>query len=127
MEDHLLPGGLCGGGEINPQQIRWWKHLYFNGLGEFFYVNGIQEAEGENFMEIRCQCPDQEAPASFRKGSPAWENSRKGFLVPIGGGKDSAVTLELLKQGGNLVYGYIINPRGASLNTARRAGLPRSG
>lgn len=112
-------------GKLDPQQIRWWKHLYFNGLGEFFYVNGIQEAEGENFMEIRCQCPDQEAPASFRKGSPAWENSRKGFLVPIGGGKDSAVTLELLKQGGNLVYGYIINPRGASLNTARRAGLPQ--
>ena len=27
---------------LEEDQVRWWKKLYFNGLGEFFYKNGIQ-------------------------------------------------------------------------------------
>ncbi|MCR5580563.1 MAG: hypothetical protein K6F66_03150, partial [Pseudobutyrivibrio sp.] len=26
---------------LTPEQIGWWKKLYFNGLGEFYYTNGI--------------------------------------------------------------------------------------
>ena len=29
--------------KLDDNQIRWWKKLYFNGLGEFFYLNGIKE------------------------------------------------------------------------------------
>ena len=36
-------------GKLDSDQIQWWKHLYFNGLGEFFYVNGTGEARGEDF------------------------------------------------------------------------------
>ena len=117
-------------GKLDSEQIRWWKHLYFNGLGEFFYVNGIEEAREENFMEIHCQDFRTGKEPSSEEASPVsaleQEGKRslsKGFLVPIGGGKDSAVTLDLLMDGGYPVYGYIINPRGASLNTAERAGL----
>ena len=28
-------------GALNEDQVKWWKKLYFNGLGEFFYRNGI--------------------------------------------------------------------------------------
>ena len=28
-------------GALDEEQILWWKDLYFNGLGEFFYVNEI--------------------------------------------------------------------------------------
>ncbi len=47
---------------------------------------------------------------------------RKGALIPVGGGKDSVVTLELLSgmRADNLCY--IINPRGATLNCAHTAG-----
>ena len=41
-------------GWLNQDQIDWWKDLYFNGLGEFFYVNGIKEADPNHFMDIRC-------------------------------------------------------------------------
>ena len=46
-----------------------------------------------------------------------------GVLVPIGGGKDSAVTLELLRLAGKPVCAYIINPRGATIHTTEVAGL----
>ena len=49
--------------------------------------------------------------------------SEKGVLVPVGGGKDSAVTLELLKGAGVPVYAYIINSRGATIHTTEAAGL----
>ena len=35
---------------LTEKQKKWWKKLYFNGLGEFFYRNGI-EADFEDFME----------------------------------------------------------------------------
>lgn len=108
-------------GYLDQEQIQWWKDLYYNGLGEFFYVNHIETADPEKFMEI---VSDSEKKV-FLDG--ARENSNpdlsRGVLVPIGGGKDSAVTLELLKHKKIPVSGYIINPRGATLNTALRAGL----
>jgi hypothetical protein len=49
------------------------------------------------------------------------EESSK-IIVPIGGGKDSVVTLEELKED-NEVIPFIINPRGATLDCARMAGF----
>ena len=112
------------GGGLSREQIRWWKHLYFHGLGEFFYVNGIEEAEEEDFMQILCPAPALSEDGVIQ-AAPKGDISR-GLLVPIGGGKDSAVTLDILGQGGYSCCGYIINPRGASLHTARRAGLPEN-
>ena len=40
--------------KLDDNQIRWWKKLYFNGLGEFFYLNGIKE-NVDDFMEIICE------------------------------------------------------------------------
>ena len=118
------PQVVVEAGELDEDQIRWWKHLYFNGLGEFFYVNNIKEADPENFMEIRCAGREDsaETAAAWEKNVPARSISQ-GVLVPIGGGKDSVVTLDLLRRAGLPVYGYIINPRGATVNTAGAAGL----
>lgn len=44
-------------------------------------------------------------------------------IVPIGGGKDSVVTLEHLRRERRIVP-FIINPRGATLDCARIAGFP---
>lgn len=118
------PQVVVEAGELDEDQIRWWKHLYFNGLGEFFYVNNIDEADPENFMEICCAGREDsaETAAAWEKNVPALSISQ-GVLVPIGGGKDSVVTLDLLRRAGLPVYGYIINPRGATVNTAVAAGL----
>lgn len=109
------PKVLVRAGALNSEQIFWWKDLYFNGLGEFYYTNGIEENQ-DDFMEI-VSMGNPVTAADMPLGDQA-----KGCLVPIGGGKDSAVTLSLLKGEKDTNYCYIINPRGATLNTAERGG-----
>ena len=115
-------------GRLNQDQIDWWKDLYFNGLGEFFYVNGIKEADPNHFMDIQCAgqlkapCTDQYKERHEECGVET-VGKGSGVLVPIGGGKDSAVTLELLRLAGKPVCAYIINPRGATIHTTEVAGL----
>lgn len=101
-------------GALDEVQITWWKELYFHGLGEFYYTNGI-EVEPEGFMQI-----DSEGTAFA--GTYITKENLKGCMVPIGGGKDSAVTLSLLKEQKDSNYCYIINPRGATLNTVKSGG-----
>lgn len=107
-------------GALNDEQIRWWKKLYFNGLGEMFYRNGI-ETDEESFMDI---VPISKEPPVFDTKEPL--NVENSFLIPIGGGKDSVVTLELLKEYKDSISCYIINPRGATLGCAHTADYPDS-
>lgn len=121
------PKVLVRAGSLDQKQIGWWKDLYFNGLGEFFYVNHIDGADGENFMEMQggasAAALEGLSAASFASAAPPPGPGTR-VLVPIGGGKDSVVTLELLKEAGADRFGYIINPRGATVHTAETAGLP---
>jgi len=98
---------------LDDWQISWWKHLYFHGLGEFFFLNNIQADKAE-MVEIICES-DRELKSSDLNVS------KNQVLVPIGGGKDSVVTLELLKDQFNCIP-LIINPREASLKTISTAG-----
>ena len=99
--------------KLDADQILWWKKLYFNGLGEFFYLNGIKENVND-FMQIIC-----ESDASCEKIElPLKETT----LVPIGGGKDSVVTVELLKNKMPIIP-LIINPRGATKDCVDAAGF----
>lgn len=100
-------------GALNKDQIKWWKKLYYNGLGEYFYRNGIK-TDLDSFMTIISCC---ENIPEFSE-----DNNNDGFLIPVGGGKDSVVTLELLKEYKEKNACYILNPRGATLNCAHRAG-----
>lgn len=101
-------------GALDKAQITWWKELYFHGLGEFYYTNGI-EVEPEGFMKI-------ESEGTGFDGTYITKENLKGCMVPVGGGKDSAVTLSLLKEQKDSNYCYIINPRGATLNTVTSGG-----
>lgn len=95
-------------------QIAWWKKLYFNGLGEFFYLNGI-DAGMEDFMHITTYGQElKKINLSYPK---------KKVLVPVGGGKDSVVTIELLRRGGADVIPMILNPREAAIRTISTAGF----
>ena len=100
-------------GGLDENSIAWWKKQYFYGLGEFFYVNSISAGESD-FMTI------------FSEGEPVQGKEKAqpldGCLIPIGGGKDSAVTLELLRDQKKTNACFIINPRGATLQTAKVAG-----
>ena len=100
--------------KLNQDQISWWKKLYFNGLGEFFYLNGI-ETDQDVFMSISSQ--------GVEMGVSTTKLDDNKVVIPIGGGKDSVVTLELLKNKGIKVIPMIVNPREASIRTIETAGF----
>lgn len=81
-------------GELNEEQAAFWNSVYENGLGEFFYRNDIDFRGLINF-------PITESPTPQAFGTPeAEEKKAPRVLVPVGGGKDSIVTVELLKKAG---------------------------
>jgi len=122
---------------LSKEQIDWWKKLYFQGLGEFFYVNEIatnvadfMTIETTSDVVLKKQSFNLEGDSRLRgndaDSSRLRENDRTGkTIVPIGGGKDSVVTLELLRKSMVEIRPMIINPRGATLNCAKIAGFER--
>ena len=105
---------LCG--SLDDAQVAFWKKLYFNGLGEFFYTNGIRTTL-DDFMTIISE-------GSAHAFQPLSDNLvDNAYLVPVGGGKDSVVTLELLRRSGASVRPLIMNPRGATTSCAAVAGF----
>lgn len=102
-------------GELDDEQRRWWKKLWFLGLGEFFYVNGIN-TDIDSFVDIT-------GDGSFECTDAAERPEPDGCLVTIGGGKDSALTLETLTQAGLGCRCYAINKRCSISGTVAAAGL----
>ena len=105
---------------LNESQKRFWKKLYYNGLGEFLYLNGITVSEAE-LMELE-SLPIDSMPAHNLGGKNMGDKwLEEKTLVPIGGGKDSVVTLECLRHEMPVIP-MIVNPRGATLNCVMTAG-----
>ncbi|MBR6718786.1 MAG: hypothetical protein IKI77_10665 [Oscillospiraceae bacterium] len=106
---------------IDKEQEDWWKRLYFGGLGEFFYRNGIK-TDFDSFMQF-----DYNDPPYYENypEKPAQRTDLSGYLIPVGGGKDSIVTLNLLKDRLGDAYAYQINHRDSSEKAALLAGIPK--
>ncbi len=102
---------------LTTDQIAFWQKLYYNGLGEFFYLNSIKATQ-DDFMEIVV-----DSNSILNKINVDLDDS---VIIPIGGGKDSVVTLELLKETHQNNIPLILNPRGATLETAAIGGYNRS-
>ena len=98
---------------LDEEQIKWWKNLYFKGLGEFFYLNSINTSK-DDFVNITSNSYDILQKESF--------NSENSVIIPVGGGKDSAVTIELLSEFNNDNLLLILNPRNACMDTVSVAG-----
>lgn len=90
------PQIIVKAGSLNTDQIKWWHDLLIKGLGEFFYTNNIDFTQ-EKFIEILSQGPTISTPKSDNKSQLKTESITR-IMVPLGGGKDSAVTLESLKN-----------------------------
>ena len=102
-------------GNLSQNQIAWWKNLIMNGLGEFFYKNKI-DFKAENFLKI---ISNNEGPETSRKAFNLINS--KEALVLIGGGKDSIVTLEILKKY-KRINCFCLNPTQAADSVMKTAG-----
>jgi hypothetical protein len=99
-------------GRLDRYQGDWWRDLLVKGLGEFFYIN-----------QIDFRIPDLVSIASDASAAPNTAAHRgrldpEKLLIPVGGGKDSAVTLELLGKQFPGAAWWALNPTSAALAVA---------
>ena len=87
-------------GYIDEDEKKWFKKLFYNGLGEFLHINHIDISEEDLFQFVVTKEREEIKDVSY---------NGVGNLIPIGGGKDSLVTLDLLKDYDNKCF--VINPK----------------
>lgn len=120
-------------GQLTPVQRAWWSKLLMKGMGEYFFTNQIDFTR-PNFVHLTSQeggeIGSQEggkANATF--SVPVIPDKLDSILIPLGGGKDSVVTLELLTQAVNQRGGphrlacLLINPTIAARDIAQSSGV----
>ncbi len=103
-------------GRLSKEQKVWWQKLFYHGLGEFIYLNGLaQEVTQKSFVHF---ADDERMPNDYdRVTLPVLGN-----LIPVGGGKDSVVTLELLKGMQKENLPFVMSPPEAAYDCIRVAG-----
>ncbi len=95
------PRVVVQAGALSAEQIAFWTSLLTDGMGEFHYTNQTPFTD-PGFVTI---VGAEGAPNGVFGGA-----LEGGHVVPIGGGKDSLVTLELLGRRTDEVTAIAINP-----------------
>lgn len=103
-------------GKLDEYQEKWFRKLFFLGLGEFRYKNNIKTLE-EDFVKFYSLGESIEFELE--------ENKLDGILIPIGGGKDSCVTLELLKDKFLNIDLFRVGVNDVSIECVKAAGFSR--
>jgi hypothetical protein len=106
-------------GTLDAGQIAWWRDLILHGMREFFFVNQIDFRRDDLFTLVTS--PRAGRPtARYDAPLPTAED-----LVLVSGGKDSAFTLEFLRETGHRVRALYLNPSPAAREVAAVAGVER--
>lgn len=102
--------------KLTKEQIKFWKKFYINGLWEFFYRNQLSP---EGLLNFSSNAENEFKKVDF--------NVSEKYMVPIGGGKDSIVSIELLKQLGKEIDGVTFAQKDNILyeNTSQNAQIKR--
>lgn len=74
-------------GQMDAEMAAFFSKTYQRGLGEFWYVNKLDPHTPVTFT------PNTDQLASIES-----QKAGKGLLVAVGGGKDSLVTIEILRE-----------------------------
>lgn len=102
-------------GSLDKYQIGWWTDLLEKGMGQFFYENKIDLVSHKLFT----------LKSSSKIGhGKATDTNNKGLLIPVGGGKDSVVTLELLKDLSDVAC-FSVNPSKATTDVVKKSGIKK--
>ena len=101
------PQIIIEAGYLSAKQIAWFKDLILQGMGEYFFLNKINFTK-KDFLIITS--PEIMSPKLGLSRIPKSDLGDK-VLVPIGGGKDAIVTLELLKKAKIPLRPFILNSK----------------
>jgi UDP-N-acetyl-alpha-D-muramoyl-L-alanyl-L-glutamate epimerase len=123
----------CETGAPLPAAARLLEALYSEGLGELAYTNGLPGLPRPSFGSGAVSEPDLgQAPALGSKvggeqeGVGAYDQRPlQRVLVPVGGGKDSAVALEIVRASGVELALFSVGDAPPIARTVAVAGLPR--
>ena len=110
---YLPPEIAIAKGQTDEAMAKFFSKTYQKGLGEFFYINGIDPNTPVTFPATTDKLPVIDAG-----------RSNNGLLVAIGGGKDSLVTLEILRQSQADLATWSLNHRPQLTPLIERIGLP---
>jgi UDP-N-acetyl-alpha-D-muramoyl-L-alanyl-L-glutamate epimerase len=106
------PVVVCETGDPPPATARLLEALYSEGLGEFAVVNDLPALPRPSF------------PSGPAVDAPRAETLDK-VLVPVGGGKDSAVAVEIVRRSGLEMTLFSVGDATPIARTAEAAQLPR--
>jgi hypothetical protein len=127
----LPPEVVCETGEPPPAAARLLDALYSEGLAELAYTNHLAALPRPRFPSERARVsasggagdPGDRADEPQRLTGDRQQPGRT--LVPIGGGKDSAVALEIVRRSGRELALFSLGDAPPIARTAAVAGLPR--
>ncbi|MFB9332602.1 hypothetical protein [Actinoplanes octamycinicus] len=97
---------------VAPAVAAWFTRIYTDGLAEFAYRNQLPHV-----LELTVETPGEQPPAD-----PVAVTGRP--LSAVGGGKDSIVTLEILRAAGLDPVPFSVNPNPVIENVNAASGLP---
>jgi hypothetical protein len=134
-----LPGQVsCETGAPPPAAAALLEALYSEGLAELAYTNGLPGLPRPRFPAAMAAPPPLPAHVPAHASSPAHggaeadgsvdaEDARplERVLVPVGGGKDSAVALEIVRRSGVELALFSLGDAPPIARTVEVAGLPR--
>lgn len=108
---YLPPEIVVNQGQIDSKLASFLAKTYQKGLGEFFYINQLDPNTPINF------------PVNANELAPVASEVASGLLVGLGGGKDSLVSIELLRDQPRVASWSLDHSRQLG-PLAERTGLP---
>jgi hypothetical protein len=109
---YIPPKISIAAGKIDATAAAFYSQTYQKGLGEFFYVNKLDPRTPINF------------PVNADAVPPVTATPAEGLLVGVGGGKDSLVSIELLRAKFPDIVTWSLGHREQLEPLVERIGLP---
>lgn len=109
------PEIIIEAGYLDEEQLEWWYNLLVEGMGEFYYTNQI------NFLDpnlVRLIVQSDEKFLRYDGDLPDRD------LILVGGGKDSAVTLDIIAKSGRDFNSLLLAPTQAARNIVQVGNCP---
>jgi UDP-N-acetyl-alpha-D-muramoyl-L-alanyl-L-glutamate epimerase len=128
----FLPPSIVHPYAMNADEAAFWNNSWQNGLGEFLYVNKLDVSRLASFATQDGIDYDSSGVGSDSSAGPDSDQSSSSgvastAILGIGGGKDSIVAGELLKDLGVSVAGFVMatgEQLGQAASVASTMGVP---
>jgi UDP-N-acetyl-alpha-D-muramoyl-L-alanyl-L-glutamate epimerase len=112
FKTYVPPEIVVQAGELDSETAAFFSKTYQRGLGEFWFINHMDPRTPVSF------------PVTSQTASAPLRNMGTGQLVAVGGGKDSLVAIEMLREQDAEQATWSLNHRPQLTPLVERIGLP---